>query len=177
MLDLDARVHLDEIELAVLVEELDRAGARVTELLHGGPDDAADALALGRVEGRGGAFLPHLLVAPLQGTVALAEVDGVAAPVPEHLDLDVARLLEVFLDIDRLVAEGRLGFRAGGGESVRKVVLAAGDLHAAPAAPGRRLDENRVADVGGDALRLRVVRHAAFRARHAWNAKTLGRAL
>ena len=33
MLDLQARVHLDEIEVAVLVKELDRAGAEIAELL------------------------------------------------------------------------------------------------------------------------------------------------
>ena len=46
MLDLDARVHLDEIELAVLVEELDRADADIAELGHRPRDDAADLLAL-----------------------------------------------------------------------------------------------------------------------------------
>ena len=46
MLDLDAGVHLDEIELAVLVEELDRADADIAELGHRARDDAADLLAL-----------------------------------------------------------------------------------------------------------------------------------
>jgi hypothetical protein len=32
MLDLDARVHLDEVELAVLVQELERAGAAIADL-------------------------------------------------------------------------------------------------------------------------------------------------
>ena len=48
MLDLQARVHLDEVELAVLVEELDRAGAAVAELLHGLGDGRADLLARAR---------------------------------------------------------------------------------------------------------------------------------
>ena len=34
MLDLDARVHLDEVELAVLVQELDGADAEIFELAH-----------------------------------------------------------------------------------------------------------------------------------------------
>ena len=42
MLHLQARVHLDEVELAVLVEELDGAGAAVLELLHGRGDGGAD---------------------------------------------------------------------------------------------------------------------------------------
>ena len=46
MLDLQARVHLDEVELAVLVEELDGAGAGIAEIgdrLGAGPADAARA--------------------------------------------------------------------------------------------------------------------------------------
>ena len=42
MLDLDARVHLDEIELAVLVQELDRADAEIFELAHRLRDGLAD---------------------------------------------------------------------------------------------------------------------------------------
>ena len=39
------------------------------------------------------------------GALALAEVDDVAVRVREHLDLDVARLLEVALEEDRVVPE------------------------------------------------------------------------
>ena len=42
MLDLDAGVHLDEVELAVLVEELDGADAEIVELAHRLGDDLAD---------------------------------------------------------------------------------------------------------------------------------------
>src|SRR3546814_2087888 len=73
MLDLQAGVHLDEIELAVLVEELDGAGAAVAELAHGLGDTRADGLALGRVECRRQRLLPHLLVTALQRAVAHAE--------------------------------------------------------------------------------------------------------
>ena len=41
--------------------------------------------------------------------------------VAEHLDFDVARPAEVFLEIDRVVAEGGLRFGAGGGERVRTI--------------------------------------------------------
>ena len=43
MLDLQAGVHLDEVELAVLVEELDGAGAGIAELGDGVGADLADA--------------------------------------------------------------------------------------------------------------------------------------
>jgi hypothetical protein len=39
-------------------------------------------------------------VAALERAVALAEVDGVAIAVAEHLKFDVARIAEIFFDID-----------------------------------------------------------------------------
>ncbi len=41
-------------------------------------------------------------------------MDGVALAVAEDLDLDMAGLAEIFLDIDRVVAEGGLGLGLGG---------------------------------------------------------------
>ena len=55
-------------------------------------------VARGGVERGRGAFLPDLLVAALQRAVALAEMDGAALAVAEHLDFDVARPLR---DISR----------------------------------------------------------------------------
>ena len=120
MLDLDAGVHLDEIELAVLVQELDRADAEIFELAHRLRDGLADGVARRGVERGRGAFLPDLLVAALQRAVALAEMDGAALAVAEHLDLDVARALQIFLEIDRVVAEGGLGLGARGRERGRQ---------------------------------------------------------
>src|SRR6478736_1275847 len=59
-------------------------------------------------------FLPNLLVTPLQGAIALAEMDGVAMAVTEHLNLNVAGALEIFLDVDRVIAKSGLGLGAGG---------------------------------------------------------------
>ena len=57
-------------------------------------------------------LFPDLLVAALQRAVALAEMDGLAGAVADHLHLDVARLFQIFLDVDGIVAEGRAGFGA-----------------------------------------------------------------
>ena len=61
-----------------------------------------------------GRFLEDLLVAPLQRAVALAEMDRIALTVAENLDLDVARLGQILLHVDLVVAEGGLGFGARG---------------------------------------------------------------
>ena len=154
MLDLDARVHLDEIELAVLEQELDRADAEIFQLAHRLGDGLADPVARRDVERGRGALLQHLLMAALQRAVALAEMDGVALAVAEHLDFDVARPLQIFFQIDRVVAERGLGLGARGGERGGEIVLDMRDLHAAAAAAGRGLHQHRKADLARDRQRL-----------------------
>ena len=110
VLDLHARVHLDEVELVVLVQELQRAGAAVADLAAGRDADVADRLALLGRDARRRRLFDDLLVAALQRAVALAEVHHVAVVVGHHLDLDVARLLQELLHVDLGVAEGRQRF-------------------------------------------------------------------
>ena len=68
----------------------------------------------GDVERGRGAFLQHFLMAALQRAIALAKMNGIALAVAEHLDFDVARLLQIFFDVDGVVAESGLGFGARG---------------------------------------------------------------
>ena len=114
MLDLNACVHLNEVEFAVLIQEFDGADTEILDLAHCLGDRLADRLARAGIERGRGAFLPDLLVTPLQGAVALAEMDGISMAVTEHLNLDVAGALEIFLDIDCVIAERGLGLGAGG---------------------------------------------------------------
>ena len=80
VLDLHARVHLEEVVLAVAEQPLDRARAHVPDRLRRLDADRTDARAhlrrddpLGRRR-----LLDQLLVAALDRAVALAEVDDVA---------------------------------------------------------------------------------------------------
>ena len=50
---------------------------------------------------------------PLDGTLALAQVDQVAVGVAQNLDLDVPRLFHQFFDIDVAIAEGAAQVRIG----------------------------------------------------------------
>src|SRR5690606_33251868 len=99
VLDLQPGVHLEEVELAVLVEELDGAGVDVAAR----PGDADGGLAhrladlVGEPGGR--ALLDQLLVAALGRAVALADPHDVAVGVGEHLHLDVAGPGQVLLDV------------------------------------------------------------------------------
>ena len=103
--------------------------------------------------GRAG-FLQQFLVAALKAAVAFAEMHHVAVAVREDLQLDVARVVEILLHIHRVVAERGAGLGARDAEGVFQFVGTARDLHAAPAATGRGLDQHRVADMSRDIARL-----------------------
>src|SRR5215472_15158258 len=103
---------------------------------------------------RSRALLDDLLVAALDGAIALVQMHHLAVAIAEHLHLDVPRLGEIVLDEERARAEGsaRPSLRGGVGLGEGRPV---GDLdHADAAAARRRLEHERVADAGGDAARL-----------------------
>ena len=91
-------------------------------------------------------------MAALEAAVALAEVDDVAVAVCEDLKLDMAGAVEVFFHINGVVAEGGAGLGAGDGPGFFELVPGQGDFHAAAAAACGCLDEDGVADAGGDEL-------------------------
>ena len=176
VLDLDARVHLDEEPLMAVevVEELHRArvvvadlagqpGGRVAELL----DDV-----LGQAERRG--HLDDLLVAALHRAVALEEVDDVAVAVAEHLHLDVLGPGDVLLEEDRRVAEGALGLALGLVEQARQLRLLLHHAHAAASATEGRLDDEREADLAGGLHRLVAVGDGVVGAGQGGHADALG---
>ncbi len=145
VLDLQPRVHLEEVVLAEVVgvdDELDGAGV----LVAGRPRDAAtprrSSVRAQRPSGiERGRLLDDLLVAALQRALALAEGD-----VADDLHLDVPRPLDVLLDEDAVVAEAglRLALRRGD-RRPRARPPSATTPHAAAAAAGGGLDHHRIA--------------------------------
>src|SRR5471032_2104764 len=89
MFHLQPRVHFNEIEAAIFVEEFNRAGAQIAQSFQGAGADAADLVALLGVEGGAARFLPHFLVAALQRTIPLAQMHDMAMAVGQNLDLDM----------------------------------------------------------------------------------------
>ena len=75
-------------------------------------------------------------MAPLHGAVAVADVDHVSVGVGEDLDLNVAGVGEVALEVDLAVAEGRGGLPDGGVEGVLGLRFGVDAAHAASAAAG-----------------------------------------
>ncbi len=155
VLDLDAGVHLDEVELVVAVhEELARPGRVVPgrlrqphrTLAHG------DAHRVRQVRRR--RLLHQLLVAALERAVALEQVDHVAVLVAQQLHLDVPRAVEVLFQEDAAVLERRLGLGARRRQPLDEPVVVPRLPHPLAAAAGRRLDEHRVADLVREVERL-----------------------
>ncbi len=105
-------------------------------------------------EHRRGRLLDHLLVAALDGALPLEEMDRIPVVVGQDLKLDVAGLLDVLLDKDAPVAERGRGLPLRPVHRPRKMFGLVDDPHALAAAPGRRLDEHRIANVLGDLLPL-----------------------
>ena len=109
VLDLQARVRLEEVEVPARVhQELERAGVGVLHGARGVDDGRAELAALLLGERQRRRLFDELLVAALDRALALAEVHDVAVLVAEHLDLDVARRLDVLLEVD--VADAERGF-------------------------------------------------------------------
>ena len=150
MFDLNARVHFQKVEILVFVDdELDRAGG---EIVHrAGQGDRLLAHCPTRVgidKGRRRLF-DDLLVAALDGAFALSQIKRIPMLVGEHLNFDMARFLDEFLDEDTIVGEARLRFVAGRSETLARFLVVPGNAHALAAAAGGSLDHHRIADLPG----------------------------
>jgi hypothetical protein len=114
MLDLNAGVDLDEIEVVALIDdELDRAGVGVADFSDQPHGRFAHREAFFLRQAWGGALFDQFLVPPLRAALALEEVADVAVMIGDDLDFDVPRAIDVALQIDPGVAERGLGFGAG----------------------------------------------------------------
>src|ERR1700736_5788525 len=146
MLNLQPRIHLEEIELAAPVDEFNGSGI----LVSGCPRDPCGGLADGLAEvcreRRRRRFLDDLLETPLHRTFAFKQVNDVAEGVAEHLNLDVSWPLDKPLDIEPPVAEIALSFAARLRHGIVELGQISNDAHALASAAGRRLDEQRRSD-------------------------------
>ena len=171
MLDLQPRVHLHEIEAAVLVgDELDGAGAHVVHGLGRIDRGLAHRGATRRRHAGRRCFLEHLLMPALHRAVALEQMHDAAVRVAEHLDLDVPRLQHVLLDQHVVVAERALRLALARRERGVEVLGAIDATHALAAPTRTGLDQDRIADAIGLVLQQRrrlVVAVIAGRERHA----------
>src|ERR1700686_949750 len=144
MLHLDARVHLDEVKPPLLVhEKFDGAGIVIADLTERLAEDFSDFLSkLGSYSHRW-RLLQQLLVAPLNRALAFSQTDNVAMLVAQHLEFDVARVLDILLEIKVAVAERGRGLRLRLTVKRGQFILIAHDAHAPPATAGRGFEDDR----------------------------------
>ena len=110
MLDLDPCIHLEKVEMARVVEQkLDRARVGVGDAPRDRDGCRGKGLAQRRRHGR--CFFEDLLMTSLDRALPLDERQHRALFVPEHLNLDVPRVCQPALKVDRGLTERGTGFR------------------------------------------------------------------
>ena len=101
MLHLNARVHFDEVEVALLIhQEFDGAGIAVADGANGFAQLLHDAIAHLGAQCRRRRFFQQLLMPALDAAVALAEDFDVAMFVGQKLEFDMTRRGDVFFQIN-----------------------------------------------------------------------------
>src|SRR5665811_926461 len=79
------------------------------------------------------------------------QVHHVAERIAQHLELDVARLLNELLDEDPVIAEAAPRFVATRGVALAKLGVVASHAHALAPASGGGFEHHGIADLCGDA--------------------------
>ena len=118
MLDLNTCVHLKKEKLVgvVVKDKLHRAGILIADAARQGGRGVTDLIAHLCGHGASGSFLDDFLMAPLQRTVTLAQMNDIAGSVAQNLDLNMPGIADVSFHVKRVVAERRPGFCGGGAE-------------------------------------------------------------
>ena len=124
-------------------------------------------------QGRRG-FFDDLLVAALNGAIAFAQVNDIAAIVSENLELDVMRVLDELLDVDAGVAKGFLRLRARGVITLHQTDIVVSDPHPAAATACDRFDHDRITDSLGRRQSVLFVFDQAIGTGRNWHAGLSG---
>ena len=95
-------------------------------------------------------------MAALHGTIAFAEMDAIPVIVGQNLELDVARMFQVFLHVDRVVLKRRERFGFSQLDGVLQGGFRVHHAHATTAAAGGGFNDDGVTDA---ARELDVLRH------------------
>ncbi len=107
VLDLQARIHLQEVKLLarIVVHEFDRARRAIRNGAAHALRARVKAFAHGIAQPWSWRLFDHLLVAALDRTIAFAERDDLAGAIAEDLHFEVARARDVLLEEQSTLAE------------------------------------------------------------------------
>ena len=149
VLDLHARIHFDEIELAGIDvdQELDGSGVEVAGLASDSDRSLTQFFANRGVKVHGGSYLHHFLMAPLYGAVSLVQMEDVPILIPQDLHFDMLCAPDKTLEEDRVIAERRGGFLPGFLNLGLEFHPVFDDAHAAAASAERSFYDQRETDL------------------------------
>src|SRR4051794_9894044 len=108
-------------------------------------------------------------MAALQRALALAKVDHVAILIAEHLNLDVTRAVDQFLDVHFPALKGPLGLARGVTEGAFEIRFRVDAAHALSTSAGCGLDHHGIADTCGECAGVSWVAESCIRARDDWD--------
>ena len=152
---LKARVHFKEVEIAVPIDdEFNRTGRGVIDGLGQRDGLLAHGLAGGLIQKRAWRFFDDLLLAALNGTLTLAQINAVAVAVTENLNFNVARLGDELFDEDTIIAERIGGLVLRGLEPFARAVVVPSDTHPLTTATSGGFDHDGISDFAADRDRL-----------------------
>ncbi len=133
MLDLNTRVHFDEVELARIGihQEFDRASTDVIGCVRNLERMSGQFLTLRIIEIRRRRTLHHFLITALDRTITLIKMNRIAMRITQNLHFDVTRTFDELFEIDFILAERCLGFALGFRHFTRQIFLGTDRTHTA----------------------------------------------
>src|SRR5204863_3829140 len=175
MLDLDTRVHLDEVKMPVPIhQKFDRAGIFISDglgQLHG---SVSHFPAKPRRHQWRWAFFDYFLIAPLNGTISFAKLNGVTAAIGNNLKSDVMWINDELLQIDLLISKRFLSLMTCAMEGRLKTWFVMRGAHPTAAAAGSRFNHYRITDFPCDLHRVIFCLDDPVAARRYWNTGLAG---
>ena len=172
VLDLDARVHLDEEPFLgiLVVEKFHGPGIVVFDFAAQLHRRFAQLLAHPLVQPHARRDLDDLLMPPLHRAIALVQMHHAAVTVAEDLHLDVLRVGNVAFEKHRRVAEGAPRFALRFIKQIREIAGLGDDAHPAATAAERGFDNERETNFLRDFERFTAIFNGVLRSgqrRHA----------
>ena len=101
------------------------------------------------IDSGNGRLLDDLLVAPLDGALAVAEDSDVPICIGQDLNFQVSRRCDVVLNVDLITAECRACLAAHAGKVLSQLIIGEGHLHPPAASAVQRLEDHGKAEVLG----------------------------
>src|ERR1041385_1144747 len=124
MLDLNSGIHLDEVKAFVPInQKFNCAHILVAHSFRQFNRCIPQFLAQTGIHDWRWAFLDHFLIASLDRTIALTQMDNATMFVGNNLELDVAWIDDQLLNVERTIAKGVLRFHSGMVKSLGKAGL------------------------------------------------------